>query len=278
MVGQLELKGRIIEQIKNNTFPRFSILVGPSGSGKKMMSKVIADNLHMQMYVCGIDVASIRNMILDANKITTPIVYVIPDADKMSIAAKNALLKVTEEPPQNAYFIMTLQNAENTLGTIRSRGVIYHMNNYTYKEITDYVLETTHYTATDAEVEIATSICESPGDVNMLFRDKSNGYAEEFYNYACKVVSNIDRVSGSNSFKIGDKIAFRDTDKDKYDLRLFWKAFISICMDELYNNVYKYTQAIKITSKYLQELRIVGINKRATFDIWLLSIRREWMQ
>ena len=32
MIGQLELKNRIISQIEDNTFPRFSILVGAVGA------------------------------------------------------------------------------------------------------------------------------------------------------------------------------------------------------------------------------------------------------
>ena len=35
MIGQANLQSRIEQLIKNHTFPRFSILVGPKGSGKK---------------------------------------------------------------------------------------------------------------------------------------------------------------------------------------------------------------------------------------------------
>ena len=60
-------------------------------------------------------------MIELAYKQTEPIIYLIQDADKMSLGAKNSLLKVIEEPPQQAYFIMELQQIENTLDTIKSR-------------------------------------------------------------------------------------------------------------------------------------------------------------
>ena len=99
----------------------------------------------------------------------------------------------------------------------------------------------------------------------------------DFYNYVEKVVDNIALVSGSNAFKIGDKIAFKDSDEKKYDLKLFWKSFMTICVSRIKDDPFKYSAGIRITSKYLQELRITGINKQSTFDCWLLDIRQEWM-
>lgn len=60
--------------------------------------------------------------------------YVFKDCDNMSNAAKNALLKVIEEPPQQAYFVMLLKSTSNTLATILSRGMLisllpFHLQN-----------------------------------------------------------------------------------------------------------------------------------------------------
>lgn len=276
MIGQLELKNRIVSQIEDNTFPRFSILVGQPGSGKKMMCGFIATHLHAVKYTCGVGVDDIRKMISEAYKISTKVLYVIADADKMSIASKNAMLKVTEEPPQNAYFVMTLADANNTLNTIRSRGTVYHMNPYSIDELLEYGKMKTNYTLHDDQAKIIRNICENPGEIDMLFGNSDPEYARDFYSYAEKVVDNVAVVSGANSFKIGDKIAFKATD-DKYDLRLFWKAFMAICADRLSEDPFKYAGGVRVTSKYLQDLRITGINKQSTFDMWLLDIRQEWM-
>ena len=277
MIGQVELQKRIREQIKSGTFPRFSILAGQPGSGKKKLCSVIATQLNASLYICPISVEDIRKMIDTAYKVSTKILYVIADADRMSLAAKNALLKVTEEPPQNAYFIMTLSDANNTLGTIRSRGTIYRMDSYNFDELYEYGNQITNYTLHEAESDIIKNICETPGEVNMLFKNTGDSYAIDFFNYIEKVIDNIAEVSGANSFKIGDKIALKSADTDKYDLRLFWKGFMSICADRLDDDVFKYLSAIRITSKYLQELRIVGINKQSTFDLWILDIREAWV-
>lgn len=52
-------------------------------------------------------------------------VYLLPDADKMLIPAQNAFLKVLEEPPQNILFLLTCENAQNLLQTIRSRVTVF---------------------------------------------------------------------------------------------------------------------------------------------------------
>lgn len=276
MIGQIELKKKIMAQIENNTFPRFSILVGQQGSGKKLMCGFISTHLHAHAYHCGIGVDDIRKMITEAYKVSAKVLFIISDADKMSPAAKNALLKVTEEPPQNAYFIMTLTDANNTLNTIRSRGTVYYMDNYSVSELYDYAKDATNYTLHDDEFEIIRNICETPGEINTLLGTDKLGVLD-FYNYVEKVVDNIAVVSGSNSFKIGEKIAFKDTDTEKFDLKLFWKSFMTICVSRLKDDPFKYSAGVKITSKYLQDLRLTGVNKQSTFDMWLLDIRQEWM-
>ena len=53
---------------------------------------------------------------------------------------------------------------------------------------------------------------------------------------------------------------------------------MKVCSDRLRTeNDIKYADGIKITSVYLQQLNITGINRSATFDCWLLDIREKWV-
>lgn len=271
MIGQHNLKHTIDTLIENNTFPRFSILVGPEGSGKKLMSKHIATKLGAIHTLRGVGVDDVRDLIQEAYKVSAPIVYVVADADKMSPAAKNALLKVTEEPPKSAYIILTLTDLNNTINTIRSRGQVFYMDSYTVDNIDEYYH--TMFLSYICDRHIITDLCVTPGEVDTLMQTNPT----EFYEYVEKVVDNIAEVSGSNSFKIAQRIKFKDTDENKYDLKLFWKAFMTICSSRLREDPHRYAEGIKITSKYLQELRITGINKASTFDCWILDLRKEWM-
>ena len=271
MIGQYHLRHQINTLIDNNTFPRFSILVGPEGSGKKLMSRHIASRLGAIHTIRGVGVDDVRELIQEAYKVSAPVVYVVADADRMSPAAKNALLKVTEEPPKNAYIILTLADLNNTINTIRSRGQVLYMDSYTVDNIDEYYRNV--YAGPEEDERIVTDLCVTPGEVDLLMQMSP----KEFYEYVEKVVDNIALVSGANSFKIAQKIKFKDTDTDKYDLKLFWKAFMTICSSRLREDTHRYAEGIKITSKYLQELRITGINKSSTFDCWLLDVRKEWM-
>lgn len=265
MIGQHNLQSSLNLLIVNGTFPRFSILVGPRGSGKKTLAQFIRHKFRDALFAdVGIGVDAIRDIISNAYKVTHPTIYLIADADNMSNAAKNALLKVTEEPPNNAYFIMTLEDENNTSDTIRSRATIFHMDNYTSDEIYQYAQAQSNYTLHDDEYDIIKAICKTPGDV-----EKIGKYPREFYDYAQLVFDNIAEVSIANAFKIPNKVALKD-DAEGYDLCLFWKAFMNICFHEdKLNGIY-------ITSKYLRQLRIKGVNKQMTMDNWILEIREAW--
>lgn len=274
MIGQKKLQEQIINQINNDTFPRFSIITGFKGSGKKTLIHTIAPYFNSNVvFLEDVKVDTIRSMITTAYKVSDKTIYVIPDADNMSLAAKNTILKVTEEPPYNAYFIMTLTDTSLTLPTILSRGMVYRIEVYTPNDILEYVKE--NYEHLDSyDRDIIVDIAETPLEVNQLVSYD----VKTFYNYVELVVSNIAEVSGANSFKIADKIELSKEDTEKFDLKLFWKIFMNICLIELRESYdIKYSDAIRITSKCLQDLNITGINKQMLFDVWLLEIRKSWM-
>lgn len=268
MIGQDKLLTDIKSLVDKNKYPRFSIFIGSKGSGRKTLAREVAKMLEMPaVQLADVKVDTVRSTIAEAYKIPYKYMYIIPDTDNMSTAAKNALLKVTEEPPNNAYFVMTAQDENNLLDTIKSRGTIFHMGSYTPEEIAEYA------NCDNAnDLEIITSVCEVPGDVDNV---KSMD-AVKFYSYAEAVVENIAETSGANSFKIASKIRFKD-EEDKYDLALFWRTFMLVCLTRMSENPLKYANGVKITSKYLQELKITGINRSSLFDTWILDIREAWV-
>lgn len=269
MIGQYNLQSQIKQFIENGSFPRFSIFVGPKGSGKKtfvreVVIKEVTDGLYEE---CGIKVDDVRNLIVDAYKIHSTAVYFIPDADNMSNAAKNALLKVTEEPPNNAYFIMTLEDENNTLETIRSRGTVFHMDRYTPDEIFEY-----YWTVGEMpnDAELVREICDTPGEVKKCV-EMCSGTIQTFYDYVQLVVDNIAEVSLANAFKIPSKVALKD-DAEGYDFILFLKCMIVVCSDRARQDVV-YAEVVRCISKYLQKTRIKGVNRTMLLDNLILDVR-----
>lgn len=270
MIGQKILLKQIYSQIDEGIFPRFSIFVGQFGDEKNKFAYQIADYMRNTgesvMYASASDckVDTIRNIIEESYKCTIQTVYAINDVDDMSLQAKNSLLKITEEPPNKAYFVMTINDLNNTLPTIRSRASIYYLDRYSYTELGDYI--SLKYPSNIDALDTLFGFCETPGDIDIIFEYG----VSEFYSFICKVVDNISAVSGSNALKISGNIQIKDSDPDKYDLRLFWKAFCSECFRR------HYLKAIKLTSQYLSALHTKSINKGMLFDMWLFDIRKEW--
>ncbi len=272
MIGQERLLTRIDKMIEAG-FPRFTIICGETNSGKKTIAKSIAKKLNAHLIISEIKVDNIREIIELSYKQSEPILYLIPDTDKMSNAAKNALLKVTEEPPRKAYFIMTLKDINNTLETLKSRATVLNIDPYTPKEILDYA-EFKQYELSKEEQDIVSNLCTVPGEVDLLMRYN----ILEFYDFVEKVIDNIGIVNGANAFKIGLKLNYKDNDGG-WDISLFLRAIMFVCRDRMIEEpLPQYKESIRITSKYLSQLNITGINKSSTIDMWILEMRGIWIK
>ena len=256
MIGQKQIQNDIRLLISKNKFPKFSILTGTYGSGKKTLISELFPSV-IKLEDCKVD--SVRKLIEMTYKLRNS-VFLIADADNMSLTAQNAILKVAEECPNNNTIIMTLEDENNVLETIRSRATIFRMDRYTPDEIFEY-----YWTigSMPNDAEIVRELCETPGEVLML--DKAGIML--FYDYVQLVVDNIAEVSLANVFKVPSKVSLK-VDTEGYDLKLFWKAFQKICMKQ-------HPEWVLITSKYLKKLKVRVINRQMLIDCWLLEIR-EW--
>ena len=67
-------------------------------------------------------------------------IYIIHDAQKMTVQAQNALLKTLEEPPEYAVIILTAENAEALLPTVRSRCVTLSMRPVCDGDVASYLM------------------------------------------------------------------------------------------------------------------------------------------
>lgn len=282
MVGQKEVLKQIDNLIEKG-FPRFIVITGQKGQGKTELAIEISKRMKVPFCNFGIKIDEIREMIEMSYKQTEPIIYLIQNTDKMSIGAKNSLLKVIEEPPNNAYFIMELQQIENTLETIKSRCQEIKMGSYTERDICDFLSD-----IPDIELEdrkIISHAAQNKYQIDLLIKYKP----KEFFDYVDKVYDNIYKVQSANSFKIAEKLDLKDTGEG-YDLEMFWNMYIYRCIGELFDLMaYPGTEerwaeadivdkCIRITEKYKQKLNINGINKQSLVDMWILDIRKEWLK
>lgn len=268
MIGQTKILDYIDKHV--DTLSHFIILVAPEGCGKRTIAKYIAEKQGATYAPCGVKVDEIRDMINTANTVTEKVLYCIENADTMSLMAKNALLKVTEEPPKNAYIVMTVKNDSSILGTIKSRGTVFNLEPYTPNEIKEFA-KTLH---NDCSTEFYRQVCNiatTPGDVGLLFK-----YGQEFIDYVNLVIDNIAEVEPANAFKSSKMLAFKNED-DKYNVTLFWNTFNELLVNRMTKDPLKYARGVEVTSPYISRSMKVGTNLQQLYDSWVFKIREAWL-
>lgn len=278
LIGQEKFK-MMVEMLKS--LPSFCIIEGGRGSGRTVMTEFIADTFGYPMLTIGCKIDDVRQMVAESRKLRKPTIYYIPDADTMSLGAKNSLLKITEEPPKNLHIIMSLEHRDNTLATIKSRGMVLTIDPYTKAELEDYLIMNYDMPKNTDLVNDMLDIASTPGEIDELM---SIGF-EEFIAYVDKVYNNILEVSTGNSFKIPNKLKFKKDDEG-YSVELFLKVFQKISADDIKHRLrdrnYTLTKEelecdvniMRCTNHALKEMSVRGANKKAIMDVWILNVRR----
>lgn len=269
MIGQKDILSNVDYWIKTDTVPRFMIISGPKGGGKATMSREITRRMKAYLIECELSVDAVREAVKNCYKCAVPTVYLFRDADKMSTAAKNAMLKITEEPPRQAHFIVTVQNAENMLETLRSRATNIAIAPYTEEELNIFYRDYIH-----KKNQLIREVCSVPG--MMLEMEKID--VEELVEFCNTVVDNIQTVTGVNAFKIVQRIRLKD-DGNGYDPELFFHCMKYVLLTRIMDlntdirDATLWANMLAVTSRYNQEFNITGVKKDATLDMWVLSMR-----
>lgn len=276
MIGQNNIQDTFNKFIENRTIPRFLILTGVKGSGKYTLAKWLTRQMKAYLVEPELSVDAVREVVKNCYKCSGDTVYIFRDADRMSAAAKNALLKVTEEPPRQAYFVLTVQNVENALETLRSRGTVIPMAPYTLEQRQEYLDCILEKSAKSLDGSVRQLIVCAADNLGQVERYASMD-VEELFDFCSLVVDKIGVVTGVNAFKIGQRIKIKE-DGDGYEPDLFFQMLNHVLMRRImegdgYYDSRVYAKMLRICSKYAQELTLVGVKKDATLDMWILEMR-----
>lgn len=185
VIGHKDIIQYIQNVVEQDKVSHAYILNGERGSGKKMLANLFAMTLQCEEQgaePCGechscmqaksgnhpdiirvlhekpntISVDDIRMQInndIVIKPYSSPYkIYIVPDADLLSVQAQNALLKTIEEPPEYAVIFLLTENAESLLPTIMSRCVMLKLRNIRTTLIRKYLMEQMHIPDYQAEV------------------------------------------------------------------------------------------------------------------------------
>ena len=175
IIGNDSLKNKLYSDILSQTLSHAYIIEGKKGSGKHTISYLIAaalscENLKDNNYAipcrscksckkilegkspdvititredkASIGVDSVRFLKNDVRVVPNDLdykIYIIEDADTMTLQAQNAFLLTLEEPPSYVKFFLLCEDADSLLETVRSRSQILKTEPISTDDIDSYL-------------------------------------------------------------------------------------------------------------------------------------------
>ncbi len=168
--GNEKVKQQLTFLAETGRLPHAIVIEGEDGLGKRTLAKELALNLfcinkenapcrtcpqcvkvlkgvHPDIYeytpTGSYKIDEVRTIVEDA--VISPNeadykIYILGNCQLMTAYAQNALLKVLEEPPSYAVFILTVNNKSSLLETVLSRSVVITLQGVTAKEGAEYIV------------------------------------------------------------------------------------------------------------------------------------------
>ena len=259
MIGQVNLRHRIDSMIEEGTFPAFSIVFGPEGSGKHTLCEYIAEKMDLEIVYFDNKVEDIRNFIETSYSQSRKIIYVLQDIDDVSNATKNSLLKITEEPVRNSYIIILSSNKNQLPLTLLSRGFSFDLQPYSTQELLEWIKEKNIKLD---NLDDCLKVCYNVGDINKAI----NTDITQMLDYSKKIILSMKQATISNALMITNKIV------DNYDIGLFFNCLqynlLEISKTEN-NNSYLELDELLLSIKNLIGLKTA--NKKMLLDEFVLK-------
>lgn len=146
-------------------------------------------------------------------------IYIIPEADLMTVQAQNALLKTIEEPPEYAVIMLLTANADALLPTIRSRCVRLDLKVVDDALVKKYLME--HLHVPDYQAEIDASFAKGS-----IGKAKEAATSEEFSRLTQNALKILKYSSKMEVYELAEEIKNLSAEKhninDYLDIFQFW--------------------------------------------------------
>lgn len=223
VVGHTEIIQYIKNAVVQDKVSHAYILNGERGCGKKLLANLFAQTLQCEAggeepcYECHscrqalsgnhpdiIRVTHEKPNTISVDDIRTQVnediqvkpysskykIYIIPDADLMTVQAQNALLKTIEEPPAYAVIFLLTENAQSLLPTICSRCVMLKLRNIKDKLVKKYLME--ELQVPDYKADVCTAFAQ--GNIGKAVMLANSEHFNEIKDEAVQLLKCIDTM------------------------------------------------------------------------------------
>ena len=252
VVGHERVKEYLKNAIAMDKISHAYIINGPDGIGKKTIASVFAQALQCeegQAQPCGkchsciqaqsgnqpdiiwvghekaasIGVDDVRTG-LNSDILIKPYssrykIYIIDEAEKMTVQAQNAMLKTIEEPPSYGIIILLTNNADSFLPTILSRCVVLNLKPLSNKEVEKYLMEKEH--VPDYQARFAAAFAQ--GRLGRAIDIISSENFGELKDEVLRLLRHINKMELTDVMEAVKQAAERKLEIDDYiDLMMMW--------------------------------------------------------
>ena len=294
IIGNNKIKNKLIKAFRTNSIAHSYIFSGQYGIGKKQIAIEFAKMilcLNKDNAPCGecksclelendnnpdfniikpdgkIKIDQIRQMlekVYEKPIISDKKVYIIDDAETMTVEAQNCLLKTLEEPPEYIVIILITSNESNLINTIKSRCLKLTFNPLENSEIKQYLEKNFDFqNVSETMLEIF------EGSIGKALKVKEK---QELYNNIETTLSNFSCESVIDLINNATEI-YKGKENINEILEYFNIYFLKKAKEE-YNNASKYVKAIEIVEDTKKRL-VYNSNYDMTIDNLLINIWEE---
>ena len=252
VVGHKDIIKYIQSAVTADQVSHAYIMNGPKGSGKKLLSMLFATTLLCETkgsdpcnkcHSCiqaesgnhpdiirvthekpnTISVDDIREQVnntIDVKPYQGPYkIYIIDQADLMTVQAQNAILKTIEEPPAYAIIMLLTENADTLLPTITSRCVMLKLRNIKDTLIKKYLMEKLE--VPDYKADMCTAFAQ--GNLGRAIMLANSEHFNEIRDEAVQLLKYIHEMDVSEIVKAVTRItAYKLEITDYLDIIMIW--------------------------------------------------------
>ena len=291
IVGHEQIVTHLKSAMKLGKVSHAYILSGEKGCGKKLLADVFAETLQCEKggtEPCGschscvqaqsgnhpdiihlmhekpnsISVDDVRTQIVN-DVLIKPYsgkykIYIVPDAEKMTAAAQNALLKTIEEPPAYAVILLLANNASALLPTILSRCVMLSLKPVADDKVKQYLME--HVQVPDYEADVCVAFAQGNlGRAIMLAE------SEHFNEIKEESVHLLKHINEMELYEIEDAIkhmsAYKLDVTDYLDIMAIWYRDVLLFKATMDPERVVFSDQLKAIKERAQKSSYEGIEK-----------------